>query len=72
MEEGVTDFFMIITGVQQGCVLPPMLSLFIIDFNARHSIDHLHIGIPWTVGNLFLAIIVILGPKLPYEILLWP
>lgn len=70
MEEGVTDFFMIITGVRQGCVLSPMLSL-IIDFNARHSIDHLHIGIPWTVGNLF-AIIVILGPKLPYEILLWP
>lgn len=72
MEEGVTYFFMIKTGVRQGCILLPMLSLFIIDFNARYSIDHLHIGIPWTVGNFFLSIIVILGPKLPYKISLWP
>ncbi len=70
-EEGVTYFFMIKTGVRQGCIFSPMLSLFIIDSNARYSIDHLHIGIPWTVGNLFLSIIVILGPKLPYEISLW-
>ncbi len=71
MEEGVTYIFMIKTGVRQGCIFSPMLSLFIIDSNARYSIDHLHIGIPWTVGNLFLSIIVILGPKLPYEISLW-
>ncbi len=55
MEEGITDFFTIETGVRQGCVLSLMLFLLVIDFVARHSIDHLHIGIPWTVGSLFLA-----------------
>lgn len=42
--------------------------LLVIDFVAYHSIDCLHIGIPWIVGNLFLADLdfvddlVILGP----------
>ncbi len=55
MEERITDLLTIETGVRQGYVLSPMLFILVINFVASHSIDHLHIGIPWTVGNLFLA-----------------
>lgn len=58
---------MIKTGVQQAFVLSPLLSLFIIDFVARHSIDHLHISIPCTVDNIFLVIVVLS----PTQTVLW-
>lgn len=68
MEEGVTDFFAIETVKQQGCMLSPMLFHLVINFVSLISIDHLHIGIPWTGGNNLLADlnfaddIIIFGP----------
>lgn len=51
MEEGLTDFFVIETAVQTR-----LLALAdAIDFVVRHSIDRLHIGLPWTGRNLLLA-----------------
>jgi len=47
-DSGVTEFFHIITGVRQGCILSPFLFLLVIDFVMRNAVDVTKLGMQWT------------------------
>ena len=44
---GHTDYFNIITGVCQGCIISPLLFLLTIDFAVRQATSDPQHGIPW-------------------------
>ena len=46
-DTGFTEFFDIITGVHQGCILSPFLFLLVIDFIMRQAINDTSMGIQW-------------------------
>ena len=45
LREGVSDFFDVQTGVRQGCMLPPLLFLILIDYEMRISNERSLAGI---------------------------
>jgi len=47
-DTGLTEFFDIITGVRQGCILSPFLFLLIIDFVMLQAINGMSHGTKWT------------------------
>ena len=47
-DTGFTEFFQIVTGVRQGCILSPFLFLLMIDFVMRNAVNKPHLGIPWS------------------------
>ena len=51
-QSGNTDFFCIITGVRQGCILSSLLFLLVVDFVLQQSMNETHFGIPWKDKNL--------------------
>ena len=46
-QSGNTDFFCIITGVRQGCILSSLLFLLVVDFVLQQSMNETHFGIPY-------------------------
>ena len=51
-EEGYADFFKVISGVQQGCILSPFFFLILLDFVLKNSLDQSDKGIAWNDGKL--------------------
>ena len=49
---GHTDYFNIMTGVRQGCIISPLLFLLTIDFVMRQATSDLQHGIPWNTRHL--------------------
>ena len=49
---GHTDYFNIMTGVQQGSIISPFLFLLTIDFDIRQAISDPQHGIPWNTRCL--------------------
>ena len=49
MESGFTELFTIITGIQQGCILSPLLFLFMadLDFVLKKVMSKPAQGVPW-------------------------
>ena len=47
-DRGCTEFFQIVTGVRQGCILSPFLFLLVIDFVMRNAVNKPDMGIPWS------------------------
>ena len=43
-----TDYISILSGIRQGCILSPLLSLMTIDFVMRRSMHDPAFGIKWT------------------------
>ena len=48
---GYTEFFEIVSGVQQGCILSPFLFIIIIDFVMRMTMDNSEYSIVWQKRN---------------------
>jgi len=48
---GYTEFFQIFSGVRQGCILSPFLSIIVIDFVMRRTMDKSEYGIVWQKRN---------------------
>jgi len=44
---GCTDFFDIVSGVKQGCILSPFLFIIVIDYIMRKAMDQPELGIGW-------------------------
>jgi len=44
---GCTDFFEIVSGVRQGCILSPFLFIIVIDYIMRKAMDQPGLGIGW-------------------------
>ena len=49
---GHTDYFNIMTGVQQGCIISPLLFLLTIDFVMHQAISDPQQEIPWNTRRL--------------------
>ena len=47
-ESGMTEFFLILSGVQQGCILSPFFFLIIIDYVMRKAMNTQEVGIKWS------------------------
>lgn len=48
MENGITDFFDINMGIQQGYILLSFLFLLVVDFIMRNLMQGQRVSIPWT------------------------
>jgi len=48
---GYTEFFEIVSGVRQGCILSPFLFIIVIDFVMRRTMDKSEYGIVWQKRN---------------------
>jgi len=48
---GYTEFFEIVSGVRQGCILSPFLFVIVIDFVMRRTMDKLEYGVVWQKWN---------------------
>jgi len=42
-----TEFFEIVSGVRQGCILSPFLFIIVIDYVIRKAMDQPEYGIKW-------------------------
>ena len=51
-ETGYTDFFNIVSGVQQGCILSPFFFLILLDYVSKKSLDDQLYGISWKDSKL--------------------
>jgi len=48
---GIGDWFQIVTGVRQGCILSPMLFLLVMDWVLKRATGENNCGIPWVNGG---------------------
>jgi len=44
---GYTEFYEIVSGVRQGCILSPFMFIIVIDFIMRKAMNHQGFGIGW-------------------------
>jgi len=51
MNAGVTDFFDVVSGVRQGCILSPFLFIMVIVFVIRWAVDQLGFSVDWQDGK---------------------
>jgi len=47
----VGDWFTVMTGVRQGCILSPLLFAIVIDWIMRKTLTSLDVGLEWTNGK---------------------
>jgi len=51
IQSGYTEFFEIVSGVRQGCLLSPYLFIIFIDFAMRRTVDKSEYSIVWQKRN---------------------
>ena len=47
----IGDWFQIITGVKQGCLLSPLIFLIVMDWILKHALDKNSVGLDWVDGR---------------------
>lgn len=47
LDEGYSEYFSIITGVRQGCILSLLLFLMVVDYVMRKTLEGAELGVNW-------------------------